>query len=97
MFYICVTKANNMKLSKEQIKIAKKFFKDNGLNPKDVRSELGQGFWLDECKGTFEGYLNYKKNDKRDGSILGQLMADGLRKSPVQKMYNEIKETTFFN
>lgn len=83
-----------MKLTKEQIKIAKQFCKDNGLDPKQVAKEMGNGFWLEECKGSLEGYLNYLKTNTNDGSRLRQILIDIRRKSPVQKMYREVKATT---
>lgn len=48
-----------MKLTKEQIKIAKAACKAAGTNPKVVTDEIGNGFWADKCGGSFEGYLTY--------------------------------------
>jgi len=57
--YICVTKAINMTLTPEQIKIAKAACKAAGIDTKVVTKEIGNGFWIEKCGGTFEGYLTY--------------------------------------
>lgn len=59
-----------MILTKEQIKEAKKILKANGLNPALVSKEIGNGFWIEECNSSFEGYVNHLLNSKNDGSIL---------------------------
>ena len=95
-YYICGTKdKNNMTLTTEQVKQARKFCKENGINPKEVSKELGHGFWTDQCQGTFEGYLSYLLNDNSNGSILLSGLREAAKKSPVNRMYTELKETTF--
>lgn len=54
-----------MTLTKEQIKIAKQFIKDNNICDK-VEKEIGNGFWADKCGGTFEGYLSFLANHTVD-------------------------------
>ena len=48
-----------MTLTPEQIKIAKKACKENGVDPKSVEKQLGNGFWADTCKSSFEGYIAF--------------------------------------
>lgn len=48
-----------MTLTAEQIKIAKNLCKELGLSVKLVNKDLGNGFWSEDCNGTFEGYLTY--------------------------------------
>ena len=83
-----------MTLTPEQVKEARKFCKANGINPKEVSKELGNGFWDDKCNGTFEGYLQYMLNDNSNGSILLAGLREAAKTSHVNAMYNELKETT---
>lgn len=65
-----------MTLTSDQIKTAKRICKENGLNPKIVSKELSNGFWLEECKSSFEGYVVWLLVDsnKFDGSTANKLM-----------------------
>lgn len=58
-----------MTLSKEQLKEAKRFCKENSIDSTRVKKELGNGFWSEECNSTFEGYLNYLLNFKSSGVL----------------------------
>lgn len=66
-----------MTLTSEQIKTAKRICKENGLNPKVISKELGQGFWAEECKSSFEGYMIWilVDSNKFDGSITRRIFA----------------------
>ena len=55
-----------MKLSKEQIKIAKNLMTSVGQNPKNLHTEVSNAFYQEECNGTFEGYLSWLVNYKTD-------------------------------
>lgn len=70
-----------MRLSKEQVKEAKNFCKANGLNTNLVNKDLGNGFWSENCKGTFEGYLENLLNvaSKFDGSGMLRTIENSAR------------------
>ena len=87
-----------MTLTKEQMKEARQFCKANGIDPKKINKEIGYGFWMEECNGTLEGYLNWTLNYERSetkGETLRQLFIEGDKKSPVKRMFREVKENTF--
>ena len=65
-----------MTLTSEQIKTAKTICKENGLNPKAVSKELGNGFWAEQCKSSFEVYIFWLlvESNKYDGSIANKIM-----------------------
>lgn len=52
---------NNMVLSKEQIKEAKKICKSHNMNSGFIPKNgiVGNGFWSEECKGSFEGFIEW--------------------------------------
>ena len=70
-----------MTLTTEQVKAAKKACKENGLNPKLVNKEIGNGFWVDDCKSSFEGYVSFLLNESKkfDGTITEKIFEQSRR------------------
>jgi hypothetical protein len=70
-----------MTLTTEQVKAAKKACKQNGLDPKLVNKQLGNGFWIESCNSSFEGYISYLLNEsqKWDGTITEKIFEQSRR------------------
>lgn len=46
-----------MKLSREQLKQARQFCKDNNIDVRFLCNDFTPAYWEENCGGTFEGYL----------------------------------------